>query len=227
MHLATHGIIARPTATSSFSNTKSLDFDGVDDNVKLNSNTQNFTNFSLSFWCIRGGGNYKSIVGANASNEGGILKAIVIAGSKIQYVDSSTSWTALTNNLSNTSWNHVLITYDSSSNTLKGYQDGSLTATINPDFSSQSTNAHSIRYIGARYNSGFFNDLLDEVAMWNSVINIGDVWDGTGSATDLASTNPIHWWRFEEGSGTTVNDSGSGNINGVIINGATYSSNVP
>lgn len=215
------------TDVPTFTNNYSLSFDGVDDNVKLNSNTQNFTDFSLSFWCIKGSGNYKSIVGSNSSSEGGILKAIVLAGGSVRYHDSSSSWTSLTGTLSSTVWNHVLITYDSSSNTLKGYQDGSLTATINPSFSGWTTNAHSIRYIGARYNTGFFNDLMDEVAMWDSVINIGDVWDGSGSATDLSSTNPVHWWRFEEGSGTTVNDSGSGNIDGTIINGATYSTDKP
>ena len=230
MQIATHGILAASAsaAAPSFSNTKSIDLDGIDDYVLLASTTQNFTNFSLSFWCIRGGGNYKTIVGANASTEGGILKAIVVAGNKIRYTDSSSGWTALTNNLSSTSWNHVLITYDSSSNTLKGYQDGSLITTINPDFSGQSTNAHSIRYIGARYGTGVFNNLIDEIALWDSVISIGDVWDGGGVPTNLASTNPIHWWRCGDGdTSPTLTDNGSGGINGTMTNFSTFSTNVP
>jgi len=212
---------------ASFTNVYSTEFDGVDDYILLDSNTQNFSDFSLSFWVIRGGGHYKSIVGAETSSSGGILKGIVVYGGAIKYSDTTTGWTALTGALSNTVWNHVFITYESSSNTLKGYQDGSLITTINPTFSGASTNAHSIRYIGARYGTGYFNELLDEVALWDSIKNIGDVWDGSGSATDLTSTNPVHWWRFEEGSGTTATDSGSGGIDGTLTNGVAYSTNVP
>ena len=35
-----------------FENLKSINLDGVDDYVILANTTQNFTDFSLSFWCI-------------------------------------------------------------------------------------------------------------------------------------------------------------------------------
>ena len=44
--------------------------------------------------------------------------------------------------------------------------------------------------------------------------------------SDLSTYNPVAWYRFEEGSGTTAIDSGTGGNNGTI-SGATYSTDVP
>ena len=41
------------------------------------------------------------------------------------------------------------------------------------------------------------------------------------------STPPLSWWRFEEGSGTTANDLGTGGNNGTLTNGTAYSTDVP
>ena len=56
--------------------------------------TQNFTDFSLSFWVVWGGGNYKAIVGSSTA-QGGILTAIVQAGGTIRYFDNTSGWTSL------------------------------------------------------------------------------------------------------------------------------------
>lgn len=213
---------------SSFSNLKSIELDGVDDFVSLASRTQNFTNFSLSFWCIAGGGNYKTIVGSSVASDGGILYAIVQAAGTIRYRDTSTSWTSLTTSVSDGNWHHVFITYDNASNTLKGYTDGSLTATINPDYSAKSNKAHSFDRIGSYANTAFYNRSIDEIAVYDSVISIGDVWDGGGVPTNLASTNPVHWWRMGDGdTAPTITDNGSGGINGTMTNFSTFSTNVP
>jgi len=197
MFLSTHGIVSSSFEESvTFSNAKSIEFDGVSDYISLSSRTQNFTNFSLSFWCIVSNSSYKAIVGSSNTSNGGILYAIVQAGSTIRYRDSSTSWTSLTPNIADANWHHVLITYDNSSNTLKGYTDGSLTTTINPDYSSKSTQAHSFDRIGSYGTSAFFPNNIDELAVYDSVISIGDVWDGSGSPTDLTNTSPVHWWRM-------------------------------
>jgi hypothetical protein len=43
----------------------------------------------------------------------------------------------------------------------------------------------------------------------------------------ISDLSPISWYRFEEGMGTTAIDSGSGGNNGTLINGVSYSTNVP
>ena len=200
--------------------TTALSFNGTTDFIKLNSNTQNFTNFSLSFWCIKGGGHYKSIVGSNASNEGGILKAIVVASGSIRYSDSTNSWVDISGALSSTTWNHILITYNNTGNSLKTYKNGTLITTKNPDYSGSSTNAHSIRYIGARYNTGFFNKYISNVALFDSELTASQALTlfNFGTPETNISFNPTHWWKLDDQ--TAIIDYGSGGINGTN-NGAT------
>ena len=216
----------------SFSNTYSLEYDGVDQYIDLDSRTQNFTDFSLSFWIKPStlvGASFDGIIGQDSTTaQGGILRYIAIDGTVIKSFLGS--WTNLSSTLTLGTWHNIILTYDSGLNVLKAYTDGTLSTTINsPNFSGQSTNAHSFKRIAIRSNSltTCFAGNLDEIAVWNSVINIANVWDGSGIPTNLTSTNPIHWWRFETGSGTTATDSGSGGINGSLVNSPTYDTDVP
>ena len=197
-----------------FTNTYSMSFDGIDEYFNLATRTQNFTDFSLSFWVVWGGGNYKTIVGSSVA-EGGILTAIVQAGGTIRYYDNTSGWTILSSSISDGNWHHILITYDSTANTLKGYTDGSLSVTKTSVDPVNTTNAHSFDQIGARLNTGFYNQKLDEITVWDSVIDIADVWDGSGKPIDLTTTNSVHWWRMGDGdswngSTWTLTDNGSG-----------------
>ena len=49
------------------------------------------------------------------------------------------------------------------------------------------TNAHSFDQIGARLSGSFYNQKLSEITVWDSVIDIADVWDGSGIPIDLTS----------------------------------------
>ena len=69
---------------------------------------------------------------------------------------------------------------------------------------------------------------IDEVALFDYKLtqaNVTSIYN-SGVPGDITSLNPITWYRFEEGSGTTAIDAGSGGNNGTI-NGATYSTDVP
>jgi hypothetical protein len=70
----------------------------------------------------------------------------------------------------------------------------------------------------------------DEVAIFNSALSSSDVTAiyNSGVPNDLSSySSLISWWRFEEGSGTTAIDSGSGGNDGTLTNGTAYSTDVP
>ena len=77
-------------------------------------------------------------------------------------------------------------------------------------------------------NNFYYEGKIDEVALWNSdqSSNISTIYNG-GTPNDLSSLSPLTWWRFEEGSGTTAIDSGTGGNNGTLINGTAYSTDVP
>lgn len=212
-------VLASRTNDVPLFNTKSILFDGVDDRIDLASRTQNFTDFSLSFWVVWGGGNYKTIVGSSTANQGGILWGIVQAGGQIRYFDATSGWTNLSGGIADGLWHHILITYDSSATTIKGYKDGTLAVTKTNVNVNNPTNAHSFDQIGARQNVGLYNQKLDEIAVWDSIIDISDVWDGSNKPTNLSSTNPIHWWRMGDyDSYPTLIDRGSGNNNGTMTN---------
>ena len=118
-------------------------------------------------------------------------------------------------------WYHLAITYagnSASPKTLKGYIDGEEifdTTTSWPDADDE--NGIPI-YFGARNaiavegpNLGWSCG-LDEVAIFDEVKSIGTLYTGAKPSDLQNESGLVGYWRFEEGSGTTVEDlSGNGN----------------
>ena len=126
-------------------------------------------------------------------------------------------------------WYHFMV-IDSGAGTsgsAKAYIDGNLVGNFNgTGFASVALD--SIARAGGRY----FPGLIDEVAIWESdqTSNISTIYN-SGSADDLTSLSPLHWWRmgdFEGGATTTVKDQGgAGTTLDLGINGATASTDAP
>jgi hypothetical protein len=193
------GLVVGAGGGAPFVNTYSLSFDGVDDYVSA---PQPFLNsasvFSVSFWA-------KKVL---ASDD-------VLIGDKIStfqgawvnwYTDGNVYFTCRTGgNITlvaalsfDTNWHHFLCTKNGTD--AKIYVDGVLSA-ITPTNGTvastlPATCGDNFR-IGSIDASSFGNSTIDEVALWDSVIAIGDVWDGSGAATDLSllATPPLHWYR--------------------------------
>ena len=212
-------VLASRTSDVPLFNTKSILFDGIDDIVSLSSRTQNFTDFSVSAWFIAvSGGSYKAIFG-NTTAVGGYLFAIVNASGAIYFYDNG--WRQLSGTVTDGNWHHLIVTYDSSANELKSYVDNSLYTTYTPNASAFPSNSHSFNQIGGRTSVGRWNGNLDELAVWDSVLDstqVSNIYNG-GIPNDLSSTNPIHWWRMGDyDSYPTLIDRGSGSNNGTMIN---------
>ena len=81
-----------------------------------------------------------------------------------------------------------------------------------------------IKFKTTSYSSGG----LDEIAIWNSdqSANVSSIYN-SGAPNDISSLNPLHWWRFEEGSGSTATDSGSGGNDGTLVNDVVFEEDVP
>jgi hypothetical protein len=116
-------------------------------------------------------------------------------------------------------WYHWAFTYagnNTSPKTLKGYRDGEEifdTTTSWPD--SDLENGIPI-YFGARNISQSWSlgwsCGLDEVAIFNEVKGIGTLYTGTKPPDLTYESGLVGYWKFNEGSGTTVKDySGNGN----------------
>ena len=231
-------------AGSSFTNNFSLDFDGSDDFINCgDADNLSFGDgstdsaFSISSWL----------------NMDNVVRFRIISKydtSKEEYLFSTSSGRQLVLNLysqNNSSvrigricstvltpyigtWIHVCATYDGSgtSSGIKIYINGVRDDNNNNNAGSyvaMQNNTAPLRIgSGASY---FANGSIDETAIFNTELSTSDVTSiyNSGVPNDISSLNPVAWYRFEEGSGTTATDS-AGSNNGTIT-GATYSTDVP
>ena len=233
MHLATHGILARPTAAASFSNTKSVDFDGVDDYVDLGNPTElQFTSsFSISLWFkSTDTSDYILISKDNTSGHltndrswalwgnryGGtnVINFNVRNGSNSFAVQSTSDY-------NDGSWHHLVATYEAST-ALKVYVDGSLEATNTTSIPSSINNVGTNVNIGRAANGVYYaNAKIDEVGLFNSVLSASNVTAiyNSGTPLSLSSYSPVAWYRMGDGDTfPTLTDNGSGGNNGTMTN---------
>ena len=105
-------------------------------------------------------------------------------------------------------WHNIVVTYDGSESAagVKFYIDGTEdtnTQTLQDDFSGTLPNDPTVdfqigkvpKYGGTNYMDGN----IDELAIFNSVKAIGDIWDGSGKPTDLTGQSGlVSWWRVGE-----------------------------
>jgi hypothetical protein len=202
-----------------FTNTYSLDFDGVDDFVNTGTN-----DVSISSWikttetfvytltrCAFGGtdltfgGNYTL---------GRLGSGFATPNDTVVRIYNSLGTTKLNDG----NWNHIVFTYDYTTKEIKAYTDGSLEVTVvNSLFRSKKI------AIGWNGQALHFQGNVDECALWYSVLNaseITDIYNG-GTPTDLSllATPPISWWRNGDGDTyPTITDNGSGGNNGTMTN---------
>jgi len=235
------------TGGESFNNKYSVAFDGIDAFVEVaDADNLSFGNgstdspFSISTWVkMTDATKFRILVKSDGTSReyhfytGGTDKLV------FQLFDSSLNFigrlfdTALTSYQNQ--WIHLTATYDGSGSNsgLKIYLNGNRVDDVNSSSGSYTamTNTSMPVHIG-RYKADYSNGLIDETAIFNSELSASDVTsiyngDGTGLPGDLSEfSSLISWWRFEEGSGTTAADSGTGGNNG-SIDGATYSTDVP
>ncbi len=236
---------------SSFTNTKSIELDGVDDfvNVADNSNLS-FGNgssdspFSISTWWNMA--NYQNFRGVqkildNNSEAEYRLNTIGSGILKFTLYDADTNHSigvASSTNLSayQDAWINIVTTYDGSSanSGMKIYLNGSLLST-----SGESSGSYTAMHnTTANFRIGKLNQFgttaegnIDETAVFNSELSASDVTAiyGTGVPTSLSSySSLISWWRCGDGdTSPTLTDNGSGGNNGTMTNFTTFSTDVP
>lgn len=230
--------------TPPFTNLYSTEYDGVDDFVDMGDvlDFERTDAFSISLWFKRtrsgvsefliakqeSSGNFRGYTVLLPSDDNKItfLLRHSLAGYGRLIVDGTTA-------ITDTNWHHAVVTYDGSSSTsgVKIYLDGSDdTGAVQGTLSATTVNSIPFQ-IGARNGGNEFSGNIDEVAVFNSELSASDVTaiynSGTPNNLNDLSTPPLSWWRFEEGSGTTAADSGTGGNTGTLVNGTAFSTDVP
>lgn len=205
---------------TSFSNSKSMQGDGVDEYVDFGTNSdfqfEKTSTFSVSGWIKIGtvlAGT--SILGnfASESTPRGWRVITGVSGTKVlglqlSFSSSNQFLVHSTSQYTDGLWHNFVITYNGSelSSGIKIYVDGlevPVTVFSNNLTSSIST-TNSLRAFSTSDStpSQVFNGNLDELAIWNKVLSNSEVSElyGTGQTTDLnshsAHSNLIHWYRM-------------------------------
>jgi hypothetical protein len=215
-------------ASSGFSNTYSVDFDGTNDYMAAGNITaiNSVANASYSFW-------YKtSATGKVGLIGGGVGTSAYHWTDGNMYVHSWVSAQAHSITIPTLgSWHHIVCTFEASGSKL--YLDGSLQSTVDHGNTTASDVGTSFA-VGkvAHYNIPDGQKLIDEVALFTSTLSASDVTAiyNSGTPADLTSYSPVGWWRMgddDSGTGTTITDQGSGGNDGTLTNGPTFSTDVP
>jgi len=227
-------------STVPFSNTKSVDFDGVDDNVVLSSTTNlrpteaelNASGFTVSLWVKQDSSSTQGFFandGVGQTNLYGLEFNVKSTGKfAMQKGDGgasspnnrSTAETTTTVLALNT-WTHVMYVMPTANkSTWKIYVNGVSQTLTTSGTGSNVAYLNGTAAIGAIRSGKFISGNIDEVAVWNSdqSANIGSIYSASG-AVDLSSLNPISWWRMGDGDTfPTLTDNGSGSNNGTMTN---------
>jgi len=215
--------IRRGPLPPSFTNAYSLNFDGIDDYISLGSVIP-LGLTSISFWMksSHSSGNGGITRGLGDLNFIGTTPLVRLAAQNYRYFPNQSA-------KFDGEWHHwFLLIAGSGTSDIDNCRLFIDNAEIigGAPVKSGTPIAWTVSQIGTGFY-GYLPCLVDEFAVWQSdqTSNISTIYN-SGSPGNLTSLSPLAWYQFEEGSGTTAIDSGTGGNNGTI-NGATYSTDVP
>jgi len=232
-------------STPSFSNTKSIDLDGIDDYVDCGDNDNlSFGNgttdspFSISAWVNMTDASKFRIISKYASSNQEYLLATDSTDKIVftLYDDSKGGTISRKYNTALTSfegqWIHLAFTYSGNSlnSGLKIYLNGTQVDNLDNGTGSYTAMENTTQPLEiGKLTTSYANGNIDEVAVFNSELSASDIttiYNGGVPNDILSISGLVSWWRFE-GTGTTATDSGSGGNDGTLTNGVTRSSDVP
>jgi len=221
-----------------------LDFDGTDDNVSANgvaTELASSTNLplSVSAWVYPENGTKEQLVfGFYKNNAFANGPSVWFGGSnyKFAYWNQTLTTVHSSSTYAINNWHHVVLTIrDNRSGVL--YVNGSSALTISAANGEGGLDMFSI---GVDYDSSsgsagnpaqYFDGKIDEVAVWNdeltsaevtAIYNSGNMLNVSSNSGNYASAiNLKGYYRFNEGSGTSLQDNSS-NSNTGTITGATW-----
>jgi len=231
-----HGFDAQGGASGgdSFSNDYSLQFDGTDMHLEVSSGSDldDAGDVSISCWIKWDSSNttFKFFWGKATGTTSSYRQYMmaVRSGSSpapISFYSQGTGGGYFTSasTVSADAWHHIVVTVDSgATNGAKIYIDGAHDKTDTVTIPSSTSSF----FIGKR-NDGLlpFAGLIDEVAVWRSVLSaaqVSNIYKGetdggsggtNGTPGELASFSPYSWWRMGDGQSPTVDGSTPDTVN--------------
>jgi hypothetical protein len=178
----------------------SMDFEGTNDKITLNSNISTGDDYSVSFWLnpdnISSGNSYifsdsttspyKGLaLDQGSSSAGGFGNFYYYTGSVV--VVNNTA-------ISGDSWSHIVITFDVTGQEIKFYVNGVLDKTT----TSVANIGTLINEFGTRTAGNYFNGKLSNISVFNKALSENEIltiYNG-GAPNDISSLSPVGWWSL-------------------------------
>ncbi len=230
--------------TPLFNNIYSVSFDGSDDKMQAGDSTTiaSASVFTISAWARFHYGGF-TFLASGTANQDRIYMELYSTKVGVVVKNGPGGAARWTTSLSPNTWYHIACTVDSG--TSKLFVNGVYRATAS--VATLSATAGDDLSIGTDNGNGMsafsFDGDVDEVSLFSSALSdggglsIGDTAGGdiatlynSGVPADISSLSPTSWWRMGDnnsGSGTTITDQGSEGNDGTLVNGPTFSTNVP
>ena len=213
--------------TLSFSQNTALDFDGSDDYIAVADHNSLDVNSSItvSAWVYPTNiANKDGIISKRTSTENSgdwAFRFTSVAKLKLLIWDGNASNGSTSSNsaISTNTWTHIAFTHQNSTNTTKFYINGSLDATgtgLTKNLAGNNSNV----YIGWDGQQGdkFFTGKIDEVRIWDDVRTAAEIQNNMYTELVGNESNLVAYYKFNEATGTTVNDNSSNSNNGTMTN---------
>ena len=205
------GLVLSAGGGAPFANTYSLSFDGIDDKVELGTQSLGITGaISVSAWVKipttntgGGGTNIQQFVCEDRASGTNRNWALNWRGGGLNRIsgiifDSAGSAVAATTNAivpNDGAWHHLMFTYtgDTSVDGLKLFVDGIQRAQATSSNGGLRSTTAVVPTIGgvSQTIQWQFEGNIDEVSIFNSVVDIADVWDGSGQPIDVSAVSGI------------------------------------
>ena len=228
------GKINSITAPVSWSITYSIDLDGTNDYMTADGifNDISVSAGTISMWIKLDSTSINGVLikaDVDTNNQLGMAYLNSTTKMRFQYKAGGTN-TKIDHSVSienDGNWHHVVVTWDTSADQVKGYIDGSQVGSTVTGLGTWSGTINAFR-VGANSiaDNSYVNGHIDQVAIFTSVVSASTLYN-SGAPYDLSSiSNLVGYWEMNEGSGTSVADSsGTGNT-GTLVNGAAFASDV-
>ncbi|MDB4326249.1 LamG domain-containing protein [bacterium] len=209
----------------SFTNTKSILLDGIDDYVDFNTTIVG-TTFSISAWFkVANTTDLQPIVSTrenSISTSKGI--DIYVQNNILTFRIYRNGGTSVTQAFTDLGWNHVLYVYEGT--TLEGFLNG---VSIGSVVGTYATGTQTLKAGIFVPSSAYAETNIDEVALFytDESANASTIYN-SGVPNDISSLSPVSWWRCGDGdTSPTLTDNGSGGNDGTMTNFTTFSTDVP
>ncbi|MCP4609810.1 MAG: hypothetical protein GY845_13970 [Planctomycetes bacterium] len=185
-----------------------LDFDGVDDYVKIaaDPSLDNLGAITMSVWIFPRLNNHLRVL-----DKGDGDKLLLVEGEprafngRIRYAGTDALSESVGNTIIANTWQHVALTWNQITNTIQLFHNGievlyTIQNTGSGGVVDDTTYPLTIGAGGSLVNGTFFNGIIDDVRIYNRVLDANDIYPPTDGLAGLVG----HWKLDESGSSVTV-----------------------